>query len=107
MNMKKAVAAAFGAALLTASTGAAGHAVLDKNKSVSATQAPKATGGAAKASLKGTSKVSSKASAKSAIISGGGSPAITQKGKSSNKGGKAAAHNQGGSRTGSQQFKIG
>ena len=99
MNMKKAVAAAFGAALLTASTGATSHALFDKNKSGSATNAGKATGGKAKATLKGTTKVSTKASAKSALVSSG-NKGVEQTSSTKNKGGKAAAKVQGGAKTG-------
>ena len=56
MNMRKAVAAAFGAALLGAGTaavhgGAAHGQLLDKNKSGSATSSQTAKGGEARASV--------------------------------------------------------
>ena len=106
MNLKKAVAAAFGAALLSASTGAAGHALLDKNKAGSATQNPKAKGGTAKATANPTAKVTTKSTAKTAIVSGGGNKGVSQSVSTKNKGGKAQAHNKGGAKGGGVNFKI-
>ena len=105
MNMKKAVAAAFGAALLSVSTGVAAHGVFDSNTTGKAKVSTKAKGGTAtgKATSKATVKASTKAS--KALVTGSSGKTI-QHSKSSNAGGDTNASVKGGATSGSVHLKF-
>src|SRR5213082_2640775 len=103
MNPRKAVAAAFGAALLTAGTGAGvAHALLDGNT----TNDQSATGGSPSATVDPTITVTAGNTATSSIISHSPNRGLNQRNRFTAKNGNANANNRAGNRTGSQRFHI-
>jgi len=113
MNMRKAVAAAFGAALLGAGTaavhgGAAHGQLLDKNKSGSATSSQTAKGGLASASVsEANGTIDAVVSASKVAGAHQGVGQISQNVHHKAKGGKANGTNHGSAKSGSQKFHIG
>jgi len=106
MNMRKAAAAAVGAALLAAGTGATAHGILDKNTTGSAKNSPTATGGDASASNNTSATVNASVNAKSSVVTHSGNKGIRNSNKNSNRAGNASAQNRGSNRSGSQTFHI-
>jgi len=112
MNMRKAVAAAFGAALLGAGTtvvhGGAAHGQLDKNKTGSATSSQTAKGGLASASVsEANGTIDAVVSASKVAGAHQGVGQISQNVHHKAKGGKANGTNHGSAKSGSQKFHIG
>ena len=114
MNMRKAVAAAFGAALLGAGTSAVVHGgaahgqLLDKNKTGSATSSQTAKGGEARASVsEGNGTIDAVVSASKVVGAHQGVGQISQNVHHKAKGGKANGTNHGGAKSGNQKFRIG
>ena len=113
MNMRKAVAAAFGAALLGAGTsavvvGGPAHGQLDKNKTGSATSSQTAKGGSAEASVSDANgTIDAVVSASKVAGAHQGVGQISQNVHHKAKGGKANGTNHGSAKSGSQKFHIG
>ena len=113
MNMRKAVAAAFGAALLGAGTsavvgGGAAHGQLDKNKSGTATSSQIATGGDTLAELDGSSgTITASATLKSAAGAHQGHGRMSQDVHNKVHAGNTNASNHGSAKSGRQTFHIG
>ena len=113
MNTRKAVAAAFGAALLGAGTtavvhGGAAHGQLNKNKTGSATSSQIANAGTASASCDDCSAtIDASTVLKSAVGVHHNNGRIHQHQHNSTKGGNASAHTKGSAKSGSQRFNIG
>ncbi len=112
MNMRKAVAAAFGAALLGAGTGAVvggtAHGQLDLNKTGTATSSQTATGGFTGADLDGSSaEIDASATLTSAVGAHQGHGRMSQDVHNKAHSGHANGSNHGSAKSGSQKFHIG
>jgi hypothetical protein len=106
MNTRKAVAAAFGAALLAAGTSGVAHALLDTNTTGTVTNTQTATGGTNTATVDPTITVTAGNTATSSIISHSPTRGLNQRNKASAKNGNNNANNKAGNKTGSQRFHI-
>ena len=112
MNMRKAAAAAFGAALLGAGTGAVltsgpAHGVLSSNSTGKATNKNSASGGPAEATCLDCSvsiDAPFTATAVAGIHHNGGR--ISQHQHNKTKGGNASASTKGSAKSGSQRFRV-
>jgi len=113
MNMRKAVAAAFGAALLGAGTsavigGPAHGQLLDKNVTGKATSSQKATGGDSTADLDGSSGiVDASTTLKSAAGAHQGRGRLSQDVHNKAHSGNTNGSTHGSAKSGSQKFHIG
>jgi len=112
MNMRKAVAAAFGAALLGAGTsavvGGAAHGQLDTNKTGTATSSQVGTGGFTGAEADGSSgTVVASATLTSAVGAHQGHGRMSQDVHNKAHSGHANGSNHGSAKSGSQKFHIG
>ena len=113
MNMRKAVAAAFGAALLGAGTsavvgGGAAHGQLDKNKSGTATSSQTANGGFSGAETDfSTGTIDASASLTSAAGAHQGHGRLSQDVHNKAHAGNTNASNHGSAKSGRQTFHIG
>ena len=113
MNMRKAVAAAFGAALLGAGTSAvvgghAAHGQLNNNKTGSATSSQTADAGTSSASCDDCSAlVDASTTLTSAVGVHHSNGRIGQKLKNKTHGGNSSAHTKGSAKSGKQKFHIG
>jgi len=113
MNMRKAVAAAFGAALLGAGTsavvgGGAAHGQLDTNKTGTATSSQTATGGFTGADTDGSSaEIDASATLTSAVGAHQGHGRMSQDVHNKVHSGHANGSNHGSAKSGSQKFHIG
>lgn len=107
MNMRKAVAAAFGTALLAAGTSAGvAHALLDSNTTGTVTNTQTATGGTNTATVDPTITVTAGNTATTSIISHSPTRGANQRNRFQAKNGNANANNKAGNKTGSQRFHI-
>jgi len=109
MNMRKAVAAAFGAALLGAGTGVvsgAAHGLLSTNSTGNAVNKNAATGGDATASVSGSASVNASQTLKSAVGAHQHAKGINQNVHHKATGGSANGTNHGSAKSGSQKFHI-
>ena len=111
MNMRKAVAAAFGAALLGAGTsavvGGAAHGQLDTNKTGTATSSQVGTGGFTTADTDFSSaEIDASASLTSAAGAHQHTKGIRQNVHHKATGGSANGTNHGSAKSGSQSFRI-
>ena len=113
MNMRKAVAAAFGAALLGAGTsavvgGGAAHGQLDTNKTGTATSSQTATGGFTGAEADSSSAtIDASATLTSAAGAHQGHGRMSQDVHNKVHSGHANGSNHGSAKSGSQKFHIG
>ena len=113
MNMRKAVAAAFGAALLGAGTsavvgGGPAHGQLDHNKSGTATSSQTATGGTSTAEADfSTGTIDASANLTSAAGAHQGRGRLSQDVHNKVHSGNVNAHNHGSAKSGRQTFHIG
>jgi len=109
MNMRKAVAAAFGTALLAAGTGVAthsAHALLSTNSTGKAVNKNAATGGDATASVSGSASVDASQTLTSAAGAHQHTKGIRQNVHHKATGGSANGTNHGSAKSGSQSFRI-
>ena len=111
MNMRKAVAAAFGAALLGAGTGVVvggpAHGILSSNSTGSAKNSNSATGGDSSATCTDCSaSIDAPTTATNTAGSHQGSGRIHQKVRNQAKAGNANGSNHGSAKSGSQSFRI-
>jgi len=113
MNMRKAVAAAFGAALLGAGTsavvvGGPAHGQLDHNKTGTATSSQTGTGGDSTADLDGSSgTIDASATLTSAVGAHQNHGHMSQDVHNKAHAGSANGTTHGSARSGSQRFHIG
>ena len=107
MNMRKAVAAAFGASLLAAGTGAVAHGQLDKNKTGTASSTQIANAGTNKTSAHGDATVDATISASGVVGAHQGIGRIKQNAHHTAKSGNSSASTHGSAKSGSQKFHIG
>jgi hypothetical protein len=108
MNMRKVIGAAFGAALLTAGTGAGvAHALIDGNTTGTVTNPQTATGGTNTATVDPTVTVTAGNTATNSIITHSGTRGLNQRNQFSAKNGNNNANNRAGNKSGSQRFHIG
>ena len=112
MNMRKAVAAAFGAALLGAGTsavvGGAAHGQLDLNKTGTATSSQKSNAGNSSAETDfSTATIDASATLKSAAGAHQGHGHMSQDVHNKAHSGNTNASNHGSAKSGSQKFHIG
>jgi len=113
MNMRKAVAAAFGAALLGAGTsavvvGGPAHGQLDKNKTGTATSSQTGTGGDSTADADGSSgTIDASATLTSAVAAHQSHGHISQDVHNKVHAGSTNGSTHGSARSGSQRFHIG
>jgi hypothetical protein len=107
MNMRKAVVASFGAALLTVGTGAGAHALLDLNNTGQVSNNQTATGGDSTASNNSDATVNASVNATNSVISHSGAKgSIKQTANNNVKSGPANATNHATNKTGHQSFLI-
>src|SRR5947209_20516385 len=106
MNMRKAVAAAFGASLLAAGTGAVAYGQLDGNKTGTATSSQKANAGTNKASAHGDATVDATISASGVVGAHQGIGRIKQNAHHTAKTGNSSASTHGSAKSGSQTFRV-
>ena len=107
MNMRKAVAAAFGASLLAAGTGAVAHGQLDGNKTGTASSTQIATAGTNKTSAHGDATVDATISASAVAGAHQGIGRIKQNAHHTAKSGNSSASTHGSAKSGHQKFHIG
>ena len=111
MNMRKAVAAAFGAALLGAGTGAVvggpAHGLLSSNSTGTAKNNNSANGGTSSATCTDCSaSIDAVANATNVVGIHQGGGRVHQKVRNNAKSGHANASNHGSARSGGQSFRI-
>jgi hypothetical protein len=106
MNMRKAVVASFGAALLTVGTGAGAHALLDLNNTGQVSNNQTATGGDSTATNDSSATVNASVNATNSVISHSGAKGVKQTANNKVKSGNTNATNHAGNHTGGQKFLI-
>jgi hypothetical protein len=106
MNMRKAVVASFGAALLTVGTGAGAHALLDLNNTGQVSNNQTATGGDSTASNNSDATVNASVNATNSVITRSGAKGVKQTANNNVKSGPANATNHSTNKTGRQSFVI-
>ncbi len=107
MNMRKAVAAAFGASLLAAGTGVAAHGQLDANKTGTATSSQVGTAGKSSASVNADASVDTAQSASKVAGAHQSTGHIKQNVHHKATAGNSNGSTHGSAKSGSQKFHIG